>query len=336
MKTTPLRDELATVSGYTPRISIVIPAYNVEAYIRAAIQSTLAQTAPAYEIIIIDDGSTDSTRAVLAEFEGHPSVRLYRQSNHGPGPTRNRGASLAGGDYLYFFDADDLLDERFVECIQSEIARAHGPDVVLFSGQSFTEDPKLSRYVKSYARRATGSGLDSVQAISQLLEKRDWIHAPAWLYVVSRPFWHDAELAYPDIIYEDENVIMPLLLAASRINITDDVLFYRRLRAGSIMTRVRTRAHAVGRKSNLIHAIKMIECRPSADRTVKRLLRRRCRSMAKAYLHELDALGQPVEAGLLARAALKTRRRELLWECVKRMFMPKGRGPKVPSAVHDD
>jgi glycosyltransferase involved in cell wall biosynthesis len=275
---------------------------------------------PAYEIIIIDDGSSDNTFAVVAEFQDRPSVRLYRQPNHGLGATRNRGASLASGDYLYFFDADDLLDERFVERIQVALTRGPSPDVVLFSGRSFAEKPDFEPYLRSYARCATGSGLDSVKAINRLLEKRDWIHASACLYVVSRPFWCSSKLMYPEIVHEDEAVIMPLLFAASSITILDEVLFYRRFRLDSIMTGVRTFAHLHGLKYNLSHAVEMIENRPSADPTVKKLLRRRCRRMASFYIEQCEVLEHRIGTWLLMRVALRTRNVKLFLRSLRAFF----------------
>src|SRR5262249_49148666 len=87
-------------------VSVVIPAYNCAPLVREAIASALAQTAPPFEILVIDDGSTDDSRALIAEF-GSP-VRYVWKPNGGVSSARNRGLAEARGDLIAFLDADDL------------------------------------------------------------------------------------------------------------------------------------------------------------------------------------------------------------------------------------
>jgi glycosyltransferase involved in cell wall biosynthesis len=88
-----------------PRFSVVIPAYNAEAFLARAIDSVLAQTWPAEEIIVVDDGSSDASAEVAARYGG--PVRVLRQANAGVSAARNTGAGAATGDWLAFLDADD-------------------------------------------------------------------------------------------------------------------------------------------------------------------------------------------------------------------------------------
>src|SRR5688572_32276770 len=95
------------------RVSVIIPARNAGRWIREAIESVLAQTAPAHECIVIDDGSTDDTARVAAEF-GAP-VRVITTGGRGVAAARNAGAASATGDYLAFLDADDVWLPRKLE-----------------------------------------------------------------------------------------------------------------------------------------------------------------------------------------------------------------------------
>lgn len=88
-------------------ISIILPAYNAEATIAETVESVLAQNWAAFELIAIDDGSTDGTLDVLRRFDD-PRLRIYAHANRGPSATRNRGISLARGEVLAWVDADDV------------------------------------------------------------------------------------------------------------------------------------------------------------------------------------------------------------------------------------
>lgn len=89
------------------KISVVIPAYNVQDWLGDAIESVLAQQPVAHEVIVVDDGSIDATSAVAARYGGR--VQLFRQKNQGLAGARNAGTQIASGDVVYFLDADDLM-----------------------------------------------------------------------------------------------------------------------------------------------------------------------------------------------------------------------------------
>lgn len=94
-------------AGHTPRASIIVPAYNATATIVPTLDSLCAQTFPDYEVVVVDDGSTDETAAVV-RAHGHPRIRLVRQQNRGLAGARNTGIANARGAFIGFCDADDL------------------------------------------------------------------------------------------------------------------------------------------------------------------------------------------------------------------------------------
>lgn len=94
-------------------VSVVIPAYNAESYLRKALESVLNQTVPADEILVIDDGSTDGTRAVVESYA--PRIRLLQQKNQGPSVARNLGVASTQSEFIAFLDADDSWHPRKIE-----------------------------------------------------------------------------------------------------------------------------------------------------------------------------------------------------------------------------
>ncbi len=90
---------------HAPRVSVIVPVYNGEHFLAEAIDSILAQTYPSFEIIVVDDGSTDRTREIALSYQ---SVHYLYQVNTGTAAARNRGIQIARGEYLGFLDADDV------------------------------------------------------------------------------------------------------------------------------------------------------------------------------------------------------------------------------------
>ena len=110
---------------HTPQVSIIMAAYNHAQYIDKAIDSALAQTWQDFELIVVDDGSTDATGQVVSQF-GSP-VRYIYQQNHGQGGARNRGIASARGEFICFLDDDDLWEPEYLATVMSVFQRQ--PDV---------------------------------------------------------------------------------------------------------------------------------------------------------------------------------------------------------------
>ena len=92
------------------KISVIVPVYNVKEYIDETIKSIYNQTLKDFELILIDDGSTDGTYEMLKEYESkHNNIKLIKQENSGPSKARNVGLKEAEGEYIIFVDSDDLL-----------------------------------------------------------------------------------------------------------------------------------------------------------------------------------------------------------------------------------
>jgi glycosyltransferase involved in cell wall biosynthesis len=103
-----------TGSPVAPRISVVLAAFNAARTVSSAVRSVLAQTERGFELIVVDDGSTDSTLQILDDI-GDPRMRVISQANRGPSAARNTGIDAARGGLIAFLDADDLWLPRYLE-----------------------------------------------------------------------------------------------------------------------------------------------------------------------------------------------------------------------------
>lgn len=118
---------------YTPKVSVIIPVYNVEDYLRECLDSIIQQTLREIEIICVDDGSTDSSFSILKEYADRDNrITLVRQNNLHAGVARNAGIMLAKGEYLSFLDADDFFDLKMLEECYSRL-KEDSSDVCIFS-----------------------------------------------------------------------------------------------------------------------------------------------------------------------------------------------------------
>lgn len=97
-----------------PKVSIIIPVYNVEKYISKCIESVLNQTYTDFELILINDGSKDNSLKIMNKYKKDERIRIYDQKNQGPAETRNKGIILSKGEYIMFIDSDDYIDNDYV------------------------------------------------------------------------------------------------------------------------------------------------------------------------------------------------------------------------------
>lgn len=135
-----------------PLFSVLIPTYNREQHVRAAVESVLAQTWTDYEVLVTDDGSTDDTPRALAKFGTR--IQVIRQSNSGPEVARNSAAAHARGEYLVFLDSDDLLFPRALETYARLIQVFDSPAILIGSMSGFTDGslPRQPLYDRSEIR----------------------------------------------------------------------------------------------------------------------------------------------------------------------------------------
>ena len=125
-----------------PKISVIIPVYNAELYLKRCIDSVLNQSFKSFEIIAIDDGSKDSSFKILSEYQQFsPNIRILSRENKGAAYTRNEGIELAKGEFIMFIDSDDYIKSDYLQVFYDEISRGLD-DAVIGGLQRVNQDGK--------------------------------------------------------------------------------------------------------------------------------------------------------------------------------------------------
>ena len=153
----------------TPLVSVIIPTYNAEKFIVQAIESVFAQTYRQYEILVIDDGSTDNTQEVLRVFEDR--LHCYYQNNRGPSSARNKGIQFASGEYICFLDADDLWTSEKLQS-QVEFMESHPELGLVFSDhEDFNQEECMSSTWLDVKKKALGLELETQIPLEEAFSK---------------------------------------------------------------------------------------------------------------------------------------------------------------------
>lgn len=222
-----------------PSVSIIMPVYNTEKYVAEAINSVLAQSLMDWELLIINDGSTDNSMHIiqeLAAMEGR--IKLVNQANAGLSAARNAGLSIAQGKYIYFLDSDDAiipdtLEACFMQCESLSL------DFVFFDADTNyeSEESKLVHSLTYTRQHYPANKVDDGIHTARTLLLSDEYLVSACLLFTARQFIEEHQLSfYVDIVHEDELYTTQLFLHASRCMYISRPFFIRRLRANSTMT----------------------------------------------------------------------------------------------------
>jgi len=223
-----------------PLVSIIIPVYNTAKYIRETISSLQQQTFSDFEVILINDGSTDDSLAIMKQLASEDArLQVYDYPNGGVAIARNRGLQYVRGKYIYLFDSDDLL---ISDCLQRCVERAERDqlDLLFFDGDAFfDEDPSMKDDSFNYNQTSYFEEHKVYVGTDVLLEKyktRSYNASPCLIFFKTTLVTDHSLSFIPHIIHEDEHYIPMLYLFAKRVGIIPALFFKRRFRANSIMT----------------------------------------------------------------------------------------------------
>ena len=214
-----------------PEISVILPVFNSEEFVRKSIESVLAQTFEDFELIIVNDGSTDSSKDIIDSFKDD-RIRLINQSNQGPGAARNNALKMAQGRYVMYLDSDDWFTSDALEVAYGEITKFDADmtffKMINFDGERYYENDWFElKTLQSFKNRAfkpsetPGSIFDLSVGVCQK--------------IYNRSFLERIDARFPEgIFFEDMPFFYYVFLKAERISIVNRHLYVRRKHTSSI------------------------------------------------------------------------------------------------------
>lgn len=219
-----------------PEISIVLPVYNGERFLRQTLDSIFNQTYQDFELICVDDGSTDQTSQILQDYaKKFPhKVHVITERNAGPGVARNNGIKVAKGKYLAMLDADDLYESGFLDLMHARITD-HQSDIVVCRSNKYITDE--NRYVATdwtinqelLPRQQPFAGAEIKQNVFEAFI--GW----SWDKLYRTEFVRKNQLHFQDLrSSEDALFVFMSIVRAKRISTVNQILVHHRSAAGSV------------------------------------------------------------------------------------------------------
>ncbi|MFF8730184.1 CDP-glycerol glycerophosphotransferase family protein [Streptomyces sp. NPDC015171] len=217
-----------------PRFSVIVPAYKVQAYLSACLDSVLSQSYPDLELIAVDDCSPDACGAIIDEYAARDArvKPVHLAENQGLGRARNAGMDEAAGDYLVFLDGDDTLTPEALRAVADRLKETGDPEVLVFDYARTYWDGRAVR------NQLAGQLAEEGPAPFRLEDRPGLLRVlmVAWNKAYRREFVQERGFRFPPGYYEDTPWTFPVLLTAESIATLDRVcVHYRQRRQGSIL-----------------------------------------------------------------------------------------------------
>ena len=219
-------------------ISVIIPVYNVEKYLRSCLDSLLNQTFKDLEFICIDDGSTDNSAHILYEYaQKDPRFTIMQQKNQGQGVARNNGIQVAKGKYIAFVDPDDWVESNMFEILVKKI-RESNAEIIQFNYKEhneYTKNSKNYNIIKSLSSVMTyDENGNAYYTWQDIKNKILYFELHAWTRIYSKEFINKYKIKFTNTkILEDHLFINKAILNSKRIYLLDYYPYHYRRRKNS-------------------------------------------------------------------------------------------------------
>ena len=218
-----------------PEISIIVPVYNVEKYFKNCIESILSQTFKDFELILVNDGSTDSSGNICDEYAKRDNrIKVIHQENKGQASARNKGLDIARGKYIGFVDSDDTIHPRMYEILYDLIIKSNSD--ISFCSYKYTFSTGKEDNININIREI--NQISNIQAISSLFDKDIGVELVVpWNKLYNKELFKNIRFE-TGRLHEDEFMAHRILYNCKKITYVDNELYYYLQREGSTMSQI--------------------------------------------------------------------------------------------------
>lgn len=264
------------------KYDIIIPVYNVAKYIRSCVDSVLKQSISNYQVIFVDDGSTDGSADICDAYAAKdPRIKAYHRENQGVSAARNFGVSQAQGEYILFLDADDYYtDSTMLEKIDQRLKTS---DMVVFGVVGSLNGNLMSDPIPYASLDGLKSEYESGKAfLEDALTKNPGYMWWPWRYAFKRSVWNDAGAHFPQgvALCEDAATVYKAILEMGKVSVINEPFYaYRQQREGAATNNV-TYKKSMDQLNVAVEEISHIAQRSDISEKLKRLL---CNNFAMGY-----------------------------------------------------
>lgn len=234
------------------KISVIVPVYNVEKYLSQCLDSIIHQTYKNLEIILVDDGSTDSSGLICDNYsQKDKRIKIIHKCQGGLSDARNAGLKIATGEYISFIDSDDFIDKNMYSILINNTQK-YNSDIVWFNYYNYYSKKHFinSSIIKNNDLYALSSS-DKIKFAKNLFYQYK-MDAHVWAKLYKRSIFNNIKFPYGKL-FEDIFVLLPILSNAKIISTIPDCLYFYRNRSESIVNQYF--------KQNIIKNIDFIESR---------------------------------------------------------------------------
>ena len=309
------------MSSSFPQLSIVVAVFNGEKFLPQFFNCLHAQQLENWELILVDDGSTDNSRQILDKWEKHfPNVTILTQENQGVSVARNTGFAVAKGEYVAFPDIDDVIDKRMYPRLL-EIAKADNLDVATCNGNYVYDDKnRPTRPIFPSTRLTTTEVLTGPQWLERALESKKFLHV-TWLNIYRRQFllehgyYFELGLHHQDIPWTTE-----VLLTAKRVKYIDERYYDYFIHSGSVShTTPDDRIH-VRTIYNYMKILEMLDAINQRHAEIAKTINACYWQIAKeglGIIHSIDAISSPETKKQIVKVFFERGIWALIWKNAK-------------------
>jgi len=243
------------------KVSVIIPVYNAEKYIKECLDSIIKQTFQDIQVVIVDDGSVDKSSEIIENYlKKDRRIEFYKKKNGGQSSARNLGLKYSLGKYILFVDSDDFLDLHAIEKLFYQ-AEANGADIVYFDAEVIFEDindydKKKVEYYYRKIKYPTNSGK---QMLCEMIHD-DCFTDSACLMLLKKDFLHKNGLSFIEgMYYEDCLFSTTAMLKAEKVYHLNEKLYFYNIHNNSTMTKTPDKAeYLYGRCQCFYHFLKLL------------------------------------------------------------------------------